>query len=279
MISELERLEKKTGRLHTVYDHRRVAEKMAAAPGDLKDEEIAILQFFGGDREATRARAAREQALHPSVAAPAPVAAARGVEFPDQLWDTDAPDQVREMDKWSAAHAMKVLPLRIWWAFTKATREKREALEKKVAQLEARINEVAMRTTLEITSYAGEWKSGVHYLPGSACKRDGWSFVARHPHISTSSWSDHEQDFQRKSLVPVVEVSNLETRVKELEARSVVQDKGVWAHGKEYAAGDIVSHAGSGWICKAAHFSVGSEPSHDAFRMFVKSGRDSRSPR
>jgi hypothetical protein len=61
-------------------------------------------------------------------------------------------------------------------------------------------------------------------------------------------------------------------RVKELEARPVVKDAGVWEPGREYRPGDIVSHAGSGWICRTLHTSAGTSPDHASFRLFVKRG-------
>jgi hypothetical protein len=65
----------------------------------------------------------------------------------------------------------------------------------------------------------------------------------------------------------------LERRIVELEARPVVRDAGIWEAGREYRSGDIVTHHGAGWICRATHVSVGTSPQHDAFRMFVKSNR------
>lgn len=70
-------------------------------------------------------------------------------------------------------------------------------------------------------------------------------------------------------------IASLETKVAALEAHQM-HDAGVWESGKEYAAGAIVSHNGSAWLCRAAHISVGGAPSPDYFRMFVKHGRDAR---
>jgi len=71
-------------------------------------------------------------------------------------------------------------------------------------------------------------------------------------------------------------IAALEQRIAELEARPAMKDAGVWKAGTVYDAGAIVSHGGSGWICSATHCAVGSEPSHDFFRLFVKAGRDGR---
>jgi len=67
-----------------------------------------------------------------------------------------------------------------------------------------------------------------------------------------------------------------EKRIAALEARPGTKDAGVWRAGALYEAGDIVSHGGSGWICRSAHCSTGTEPNHDHFRLFVKAGRDAR---
>jgi Carbohydrate-binding module family 5/12 len=66
-----------------------------------------------------------------------------------------------------------------------------------------------------------------------------------------------------------------EARIKELEVRPVVNDGGVWESGKTYRPGDIVSHGGSGWLCRSAHVSAGIAPQPEHFRLFVKkaSGR------
>ena len=62
-----------------------------------------------------------------------------------------------------------------------------------------------------------------------------------------------------------------------LEARPVWEDKGVWAAGKVYDPGHVVSHDGGAWVCKATHYSVGREPNHECFRLFVMRGARGRS--
>jgi hypothetical protein len=63
----------------------------------------------------------------------------------------------------------------------------------------------------------------------------------------------------------------LEARVRELEARPVVRDGGVWEPGRTYEPGMICSHGGAGWLCRSAHVSAGHAPDPSAFRMFMKS--------
>jgi hypothetical protein len=68
-------------------------------------------------------------------------------------------------------------------------------------------------------------------------------------------------------------IEALEQRIVELEGRPVVRDAGVWEANREYRPGDIISHNGAGWLCRAAHVSAGHAPDPSAFRMFVKSHR------
>ena len=74
-------------------------------------------------------------------------------------------------------------------------------------------------------------------------------------------------------------IEALEQRVTALEARPSVQDKGIWKPGEFYQPGDIVSRAGSAWICRGSHMAVGDDLSHDHFRLLVKRGRDGRDAR
>jgi hypothetical protein len=70
--------------------------------------------------------------------------------------------------------------------------------------------------------------------------------------------------------------AEIKQRLAVLEQRPIVKDAGVWTHGQTYTPGDIVSHGGSGWICRGAHYSTGSEPDHAHFRLLVKHGKDLR---
>jgi hypothetical protein len=186
MKSALELLEAKSGHVHTTYDFQRAREKAATAPGTLTDVDLAVLSFFGGETKAAEARAAREQVLHPPADPPAPVAAvSSSVEFPDALWDTDAPDQVAEMEQWSVKHAMRVLPLRLWWKFVNAGREKREALAARVDALATRI------TDLEAREYQGVWKDTTAYAKGAMVTRAG-SVWHSNVHENRTKPGEHE---------------------------------------------------------------------------------------
>lgn len=65
-------------------------------------------------------------------------------------------------------------------------------------------------------------------------------------------------------------------RIDELEARPSMQHRGVWRADTQYQQGDVVSHGGSGWVCKTACQSQkpGEAPRH--WRLFVKRGRDGK---
>jgi hypothetical protein len=71
-------------------------------------------------------------------------------------------------------------------------------------------------------------------------------------------------------------LSALTTRMADVEQRPVLEDKGVWKANETYAAGAIVSHHGSGFICSRPHVSRGIDLDHTAFRLLVKRGRDAR---
>jgi len=71
--------------------------------------------------------------------------------------------------------------------------------------------------------------------------------------------------------------SDLAARVRELEERPQgVRDAGVWAAGKVYNPGDIVTFMGGGWICNASHMATGYDIDHARFRLFVKAGRNGK---
>jgi Carbohydrate-binding module family 5/12 len=81
----------------------------------------------------------------------------------------------------------------------------------------------------------------------------------------------------RELAAAVERVEALERQIAEVHQRQAEwRDAGVWKAGTEYAPGNVVTHGGSGWICRAHHLAVGTEPSHEAFRLLVKAGRDRR---
>ena len=77
----------------------------------------------------------------------------------------------------------------------------------------------------------------------------------------------------------IAKVTGLERTVAELQARPVMKDADVWQAGVTYAPGDLVTYRGSGWVCRRAHLATGPELNHEAFRLFVKAGRDGRDMR
>jgi hypothetical protein len=189
-MTALEQIEKKTGRVHTTHDFRLAVDKAQMTPAALTDEDVAVIEFFGGDVKADKARAARDKANGVPVETPAPTRGAamvQGVEFPSELWDRGAEDQIAEMKRWSVANAMKVLPLGIWWAFVNAGREKREALEAKIDVLEARIKELEERPTIK---YCGVWRDDATYDEGNAVTKSGSLWIARLNHIQSEPGND-----------------------------------------------------------------------------------------
>jgi hypothetical protein len=75
----------------------------------------------------------------------------------------------------------------------------------------------------------------------------------------------------------ITRIGELETQVKELEARPSLEYQGVWAANRQYARGACVSFRGSLWI---AQQSTSEKPSFDGsaptWRLAVKQGRPGR---
>jgi hypothetical protein len=180
----LAQLEKKDGRLRTVHTAQLALEKAATDPGALTDEDLAVIAYFHPGHRADEARAARDTARGRAVDPPAPVAttASAAIEFPSELWDTEAADQVAEMDRWSKKFAGHVLPVAVWWAFVKAGREKREALEQEVKALKQEVKALkqeveALKAQPKSLDYCGVWQRAIEYRRNQATTHRGsiWS--------------------------------------------------------------------------------------------------------
>jgi hypothetical protein len=172
-MNDLEQLEKAGARTHTRTDYLAIREKAASHPAQLVDREIAVLAFFGGEREAADARAARAAALR----LPAPGAS------------------------------------------TAATASSRDVTGVVLSAIKQALGPIWTRSReLQAT------------------------------------------------------IAELERRIVELEARPTLRDAGVWQANREYRNGDVCTFQGAGWLCRSTHMSVGTHPSPDAFRLFVKSG-------
>ena len=76
---------------------------------------------------------------------------------------------------------------------------------------------------------------------------------------------------------PDRELGALRERIKALENRPQIVDRGVWCGGATYKNGSVCSHDGSLWI---AQTDTASRPgTDDTWRLAVKKGRDARSHR
>jgi hypothetical protein len=67
----------------------------------------------------------------------------------------------------------------------------------------------------------------------------------------------------------------LEDRVKALEARPALVDRGVWKEGETYEAGSAVSFGGSLWLAQRSTSAKPDSPD-SGFRLAVKKGRDGK---
>ncbi len=169
MMTILEALEAKHGHLHTLTDWRITCEKAQADPASLTDLDLAILDHFDGAKRAAAWRDARTKALAPreTKALPAPVAtpAANVARLPT-IDDADDLSTIEGLDAWAAkdANAIAAVPVLLWRGFVKAQREKREQLEQRVGELEARLRELAAQP---LPKYCGVFQDGASYVAGS----------------------------------------------------------------------------------------------------------------
>jgi hypothetical protein len=86
----------------------------------------------------------------------------------------------------------------------------------------------------------------------------------------------YERDMEAIGKVMKEVIDPMLSRLEALEAKSSMEFRGVWRDGNQYQAGNVVSHGGSGWVCKAANQSQrpGEAPRH--WQLFVKRGRDAK---
>ena len=186
-MTTLEAIEQRTGRVHTTHDHGLVCEKAATRPADLSDEDLAVLEFFGGTRHAVEARAKRDRARRPSVDPSKPVAAAPAVETVHvRDGETIADFCTRAGDVPVTMDVLGVL-----WKFVERINDKNkernarlDALEKRLAALESRGPSV---------EYKGVFTLGMTYPRGSLTTRDGGLWLALEdttlqPGKGTSTW-------------------------------------------------------------------------------------------
>jgi hypothetical protein len=117
---------------------------------------------------------------------------------------------------------------------------------------------------------------------------DGWdAFVEEHAtapitfkmvDVIVRPLYDFVKSMNAKNIERNDRITSLEQRVAELESRPVLRDAGVWKAGTLYHEGEIVTHDGSGWICRKTHVSNSASNSidHSCFRLFVTRGKDGR---
>jgi hypothetical protein len=86
------------------------------------------------------------------------------------------------------------------------------------------------------------------------------------------------QILETRALNATADRTAIKEQLDTLKAE-VPHDAGVWRAGATYVKGAIVTHRGSGWICKSSHVAIGTDLDHTAFRLLVKSGRDGKDAR
>jgi len=153
MRTRLEILEAKSGRVHTTKDYDLAQEKAHETPEKLTDLDLAVLEFFGGEHQSAHAHAAREQALHPTVEAPATVAT-RGKDISEA--DVVLKDAILALSTFTDQMNER----------NKERNAKIDALEKKVAELEESTERRIAHVESEAVSYKGVWDEHMQYNRG-----------------------------------------------------------------------------------------------------------------
>ena len=190
----LEALDRTWGRTVTVDDWRGIGDKSAAS---LTDDDLVIIENFGGEHAAAQARVRRDTARRPPdppsarvETAPAARPRRAPVEFPDRLWDDDTADAVQALADWADANALKAVPIGVWHGFVTGARRHRTALEVKVDALEREIAELKARPMLK---WCGVHVDGQSYQEAQLVTRSGSLWVSTAPTFTTpgtpgSSW-------------------------------------------------------------------------------------------
>jgi hypothetical protein len=213
--SRIEALDQKLGRTVTLTDLDAAGNKAEHALTELTEDDLTVLGYFHGAKHVAAIRARRDLALQPPRPPAAPVetktAAPRHVvEFPDLA--ADVFEDPIALQQWSDTHAMKAVPIALWHTFVAANREKRDALEQKVAALEQKVAALeqeinaavaplkkriaeleASHASLEAKALKGglPWARGTSYAVHDTVQHDGSLWRCVGSHVSTESFS-HE---------------------------------------------------------------------------------------
>jgi hypothetical protein len=292
--SALELLEEKTGIVHSVRDMERAAQKARTNPADLTDEDIMVIDFFLGERQATIARKARERA---QTATDSSIVPAGDVpKLPTQLlmqaaaWDTKREhriirgsdgliEQVIETRKGGPRFLMEDIAPVAKAVIDAVT----ETFGARVAALEARPTFPKIEDMRETVANVI-----VTAIAASLRQRDKTieALEARIAELELRAEQVKQRlsaDAQGGTKPFTVEIERLTAenrdqtkRIAELEARaSGCEYHGVFRSGAEYARGVLVSHRGGMWLSLAATtLAPGSNPT--AWRLVVKEGRAER---
>jgi len=164
---ELVELDVKRGHVHTVADWHRIGEKAQHTPADLTDDDLIVLEGFGGPSSAAAARARREQALAPALPPDQPTAAPATTK-------ATAPTLTRKtISDYFLKYSDAIFPI-IGKKFTQQ-QARIDALEQRITQLEAR----------PLQKWAGVHVDGAPYAEASLVTKSGSLWVATTATTST----------------------------------------------------------------------------------------------
>jgi Carbohydrate-binding module family 5/12 len=165
----LEALDQKAGRVHTRADMQRIYEKSLTTPAAIMEDDLVIVRFFHGEKEADKYAALRAKAIAGPPAAPAPTAT------------TKAPSLRKYFDQYSKGMVEALTPI------FKSYQVKIAALERELAELKAD------HAALDAKALKGgaAWQRGVTYAVNDCVQHDGSLWKCLELHTSGASFS-HE---------------------------------------------------------------------------------------
>jgi hypothetical protein len=179
-------LDRKYGRTITITDWAALSEKSAA---DLSDDDLVIIENFGGLQSAADARARRTLACNPPAPpTPAPVET-KAIAEPETVPDDEKLSLVAYLEKHSDQPilAMHLAPIvdglqQAWDAMNERNKERNV----KIAALE---QEVAALKAVALKAPTGPWEAGKSYAKHDTVQRGGGLWMCCADHLAGEAFS------------------------------------------------------------------------------------------
>jgi hypothetical protein len=202
--AQLEALDQKAGRVHTMDDWRRVGELSQRTPEALTDDDLVILAYFAGEKDAARALARRTQARTPPTPAPATKAIETAPPSPPRADNSHDGVKVKadtadfDVAAFLARHGADAVTFK--WLFKREAHVVSEILEEFKSQM-ARIKELERRLVAQDAALAalkavptlkdaGIWRHGSSYTLGDVAQFKGSPWICTQAHVASGT-PDH----------------------------------------------------------------------------------------